>query len=377
MLRVIGITFDHTTNYGSCLQAYALGHVITQMRIGNESCTYEMIPICRMPEHKKKQLDKRREGTLKQRTIYTLNDLGFHFHRLRFRGFERRHFRFVKVSRLAELPELNKQADAFICGSDVVWNSGFNCMTKAFYLDFARKYKFSYAASFGWKEIPDKEMAEVGEYLRALDSISCREASGCAMVESYLGKPAELTADPVLLMDRQEWSRIAGKKRAGQGYIFVYVTHITSAMKQFLERIRSQTGLKIVASASGLKNCMEMGIVQVQSPEQWLRLLRDADYVVTNSFHATAFSVLFHKKFFTVVGGEKEGGINIRMSDFLRSMGLESRMLNEVPEQLDLSEIDFSGADRAIEQMRVDSMAYLRRNLEAAYQRKIQAEEAK
>ena len=117
-----------------------------------------------------------------------------------------------------------------------------------------------------------------------------------------------------------------------------------------------------------------MGRLQIPSPEEWLQLLRDAEYVVTNSFHATAFCIVFHKKFFTVVNGEKNKGINVRMYDFLHTIGLEGRMLNSVPDQIDLSDIDYSNTNKTIEKMREESMSFLRRNLEAAYQQKIESE---
>lgn len=96
---------------------------------------------------------------------------------------------------------------------------------------------------------------------------------------------------------------------------------------------------------------------------------------MTNSFNATAFSRMFHKKFFTVVNGPKDGGINIRMYDFLKSMGLEDRLYNAVPDVIGTSDIDFTYADTEFVRQREFSLKYLRDNLEAAYQEKLKLEE--
>ena len=115
------------------------------------------------------------------------------------------------------------------------------------------------------------------------------------------------------------------------------------------------------------------GMLFVQSPNEWVSLLKEAEYVVTNSFHATVFSVIFHKKFYTVVDTDRTKGTNVRMYDFLNTIGLESRFCSSVPDTIDLSEIDYTTADEKIASMRTESLAYIQRNLEEAYKQKIVA----
>ena len=375
MLRVVGITLDHKTNYGSCLQAYALAHAVESMEIGGEACSYRLIPITKTPEWA--QCVKRSEGpaSLVRRLERTAVGLGLRLHWRQFAAFYREKIRFVSLPSAAALPALNELADAFVCGSDVIWNPTFTFHMGAFYLDFARKYKFSYAASFGRAEIPDSEIEEIRENLLALDGISCREETGCAVIRERIGAQARPVLDPVLLLDRGAWDQVAEKGGGSGKTIFVYVTHLNETIKRFVADLKRRTGLKVIYSAAGPKQCLQLGVLQVQKPERWLRQLRDAEYVVTNSFHATAFAVLYHKKFFTVVQGDKGKGIYVRMDDFLKKIGLEDRICNRMPETPPLGEIDYGEADRAIERLRADSLAFLRENLEAAYRRKTQAEE--
>ena len=132
----------------------------------------------------------------------------------------------------------------------------------------------------------------------------------------------------------------------------------TSSLMAFQLWIET-TGQKIIQSAYAPKQAIKQGMIQVQKPERWLQLLRDAEYVVTNSFHATVFSILFHKKFFTVVHGEKAKGINVRMNDFLTSVGLEDRIYSSIPNKIDTEDIDYTDADEKIASLREESLTFL------------------
>lgn len=356
MLRVCGVTFDHTINYGSCFQAYALQTAIENLQIRGEQCEYGLIPVQTLLDYPVKR-------SWQRNVIKPILKL----HRTQFVPFEKKCMKYVPVSRLTDLPRLNEQMDVFVCGSDVVWNPDFNHGLGAFYLDFAYKYKFSYAASFGKAEIPDEIITSIRPKLSQLNDISVRESSGITLVKQCTGKQATLVADPVLLLNKNDWNKVAEPFTSNEKYIFVYVTHLNQTIRDFISKLHKKSGLKIVYSAYGPGQALRLGIIQVQKPERWLQQLREAEYVITNSFHATAFSVLFHKKFFTVVHGEKGQGINVRMNDFLNSMGLEDRIFSAVPETIDLNEIQFSEADKKIEALRQKSLDYLQTNLEKAY----------
>ena len=144
MLKVCGITYDHTINYGSCLQAYALQKVIDSIKVGNhDSCLYELIPLWTCKDYPKKRL----------KNFMGLQLLQF-YHRS-FAGFEKKYMRYAKCNSIATLDSFNGDTDAFVCGSDVIWNPYHNKGVSAYYLDFAKKYAFSYAASFGSTSLDD------------------------------------------------------------------------------------------------------------------------------------------------------------------------------------------------------------------------------
>lgn len=298
-------------------------------------------------------------------------------HRKQFEGFHEKYMNYADVYSMDELAALNQSTDAFVCGSDVIWSPDFNFDLGAYYLDFAKKYAFSYAPSFGKCDIGEQELSQVKDWISRLNGVSVREHSSAATANRILDKNVPVVADPVLLLNCEEWDKVAElpRKTAGKPYIFAYSTHLTPEYQQFLKQLQKQTGFKVVRSTWKPRNAMKQGFIQVQTPPRWLQLLRDAAFVVTNSFHGTVFSVLYHKAFFTVVQGNKGGGSNIRMNDFLSALELGDRMYSSVPNHIDTSTPSYEGVDNMVTCMREDSMDYLRKNLEAAYQQKIQLEQ--
>lgn len=367
-MLVCGLTYDHTINYGSLFQAFALQSAIESIDISGEKCEYQLIPIRKFTDWPDNCRSARKKRHIN--IISSIIRFGIYFHRLQFKEFEKQKVHFADVTNMKSLPSLNQKADAFVCGSDVIWNSHFNFYLPAFFLDFANKYKFSYAASFGKATINNREIAQIQSFLPLFNDLSCRERTGQDIIEKYTGRKAMVVADPVLLLDSFFWNSIAGEKHKSRKFIFIYITHNNPVIKKFLNILVHQTKLKVIYASYGPKQAIQSGKIQIQKPDKWLRLIRDAEYVVTNSFHATVFCTLFHKKFFTVVQGGKDKGINVRMNDFLQMIGLEDRLFSSVPEILDLDEIDYRTADREIMKMREESMIFLRKNLEAAYQQR-------
>ena len=370
MLRVCGVTYNHTTNYGSCMQAYALQTAIEKMTVCNDACHYELVPLLKCGDYPAKA---RKNKKLHIRLLYKA---GLHLSRIPFRRFHNSMMKHAKCKRMADLEKLNDEFDAFVCGSDVIWRPKFNYNHPAYYLTFAHKYKFSYAASFGTSDIQDI-VAEHQEQLMQFDQISLRESSSQPLVEQYTGKKAEVVADPVLLLQKNDWDQVAKGKPKG-GYIFVYLTAgETKAIKRIINQLQNETHLPVKKTVWNervlrqIKKRLKEGRILEDTPQKWLHRIKDAEYVVTNSFHATVFSTIFQKKFFTVAYGTGiDKAENIRPYDYLRRLGLLDRMLLDAPASFDLSPIDYTYANEQIKEIREHSLNYLKQNLEAAYLRK-------
>ena len=370
MLKVYGLTYDHTTNYGSCFQAYALQHTIENMVIQGEHPSYFLIPLSTFRDSPVIASSKNVSFIIHVKRI--LRKLIKFIHRKQFIPFEKDFMKYANCHRFADLSLLNNDADAFVCGSDVIWNPDFNSRRGVFFLDFATKHKFSYAASVGKAEVDKEYITFMKEELASFDAISVREKTSLKIVKKCTEKDVQVVVDPVILLDSEEWEKVMVKQPCNNKYIFAYTTHFNNTFKTFLQALKKKTGLQVILFEwnESVSKLIKHGMLFVQSPNEWVSLLKEAEYVVTNSFHATVFSVIFHKKFYTVVDTDRTKGTNVRMYDFLNTIGLESRFCSSVPDTIDLSEIDYTTADEKIASMRTESLAYIQRNLEEAYKQK-------
>ncbi len=351
--------------------------MIEKTVIAGDNCLYRLIPAALFPKNvsSARGLKNQIKTIVKSR----LNA----FRRKRFEGFEDRYMHYASCSTLEELTGLNEQTDAFVCGSDVVWNLDLTQGKPLFFLDFAEKYKFSYAASFGVMDIhkdfdhyrgklPPEDV--FGKYLPGLDQISVREKSAVGQVKSVSGRDAVQVCDPVLLLSKEEWCGIAAEPKRRKPYIFAYSTYTSPNYLAFLEKLKSQTGLPVINVTWKIKESIKNRAFFVPTPEEWLRLLMDAEYVVTNSFHATAFSVLFNKTFYCVMRDKRRIGTRVRLYDFVEDLGLSCQIYAEIPDAISLTPPDFTRTNGVLEGHRRESMRFLRENLEAAYRAKLERE---
>ncbi len=365
-MQIYGVTYTHTSNYGSCLQAFALQYSIGHMSICGEKCEHELVPV--------DIFVRSISGRKKKSIIKKLRSVLANIYKYRIRQFERQYMRFSSCSAMEMLPALNETADAFVCGSDVIWNPKYNHGLTCFYLDFAEKYAFSYAASFGASELSEAYFQKYGKYIDKLDAISVRESQGLENVARCTDKPASVTVDPVFLLSREQWNELAEAENKNGKYILVYSIGKWKLQDDFVKKLKKQTGLKVKVLVGNQNAALQEKVFTLVSPQRWLQLIRDAEYVVTNSFHGTAFSLIFHKKFFSVVHGKINEGFNIRTYSILSKLGMQERMLNSIPDSIDLSSPDYSAADDRLKEITASSLAFLQTNLEAAYRRKLQTE---
>ena len=378
MFNVCGVTFDHTTNYGSCFQAYALQTAIEAMTIQGEKCHYDLLPTAILMAEKQSQKSSGENNfisSIKKKILASLHKE----RRKHFAEFENKYMHFADCKRMQELPSLNEQYDAFVCGSDVVWNVNYTQGESMYFLDFADKYKFSYAASFGVMDIDrdynslsnGKSAREIFQtYLPKLNQISVRESGAVDTAQKLSGKPVVHVCDPVLLLSPEHWDKLAGKAKGKKHYIFAYSTYVNTKYMAFLKQLRKETGLPIIHVTWDFKAALTNGLLFGPRPEKWLQLMRDADYVVTNSFHGVVFCTLFHKTFWFPLRDDIINGSGIRLFDFLHLCGLDERMVIGAPPHIDLSPLDYSKTDERIRQFREKSIEFLKTNLQVAQEKR-------
>lgn len=229
--------------------------------------------------------------------------------------------RYVSNEDLKANPPL---ADVYFAGSDQIWNTLFNNgKDHAFYLDFAPKdsIKASYAASFATATVAEEYKPQIKKWLLNLDFISVREKTGVEIIENLGIKGATTVLDPVFLLEEEKWSPVCKKLDLKDEYILTYAFNGDENIKSFVFEKAKKEGLKIysVLDCDYADKCFYN-----EGPAAFLSLVKNAKFVVSNSFHATAFSLIFKKQF--VVFNRVEG-INSRMTDLLKIAGLENRLV--------------------------------------------------
>ncbi len=326
----IGImTMHKVLNYGSALQAYALQHHISST--GNDAELIDYI----FPNGKRKSA-----GSIKATIINSVANALVYFpkkrKKQRFAAFYDSYFNCSKeqFNSPEELMEFKPEYDVLITGSDQVWNPKHIKDDLSFFLPFAGKEmpKYSYGSSFSTATIPDTLSETFRKNLMRYNQISVREKSGLEIVKNLTGKEADFVCDPTLLLTKEEWSAMADKAdnkfQFPKGkYILVYLLRYAydpyPAVTDIINKIQEELQLPIVVldpslSESKFKNSTN---VRDAGPLEFLKLVRDAAFVVTSSFHGTAFSLNLEVPFFSII--KERGRFDTRMTDLLDRAGAD------------------------------------------------------
>lgn len=256
--------------------------------------------------------------------------------------------------------------DAFLCGSDQLWlpsNLGSHFYTLEFAPDW--KDKISYATSFGVSSIPWYQKNRTAGYLKRFHALSTREVVGAKIIENLTGRAGHVVCDPTLLFDAEEWLGIIHDENIiSEPYIFCYFLGASSEHREAALKFKKETDLKLV-TCPFLDNYVEsdrnFGDLQMfdMDSSDFVNLIRHADYILTDSFHGSVFSILNHKKFLTF--DRFKAGTNSRNSridSLCTLLGLnERRYTGEVTKVI--SQIDYAAVDSKLLALRTDSISFL------------------
>lgn len=376
MKKVGIITILKVNNYGAELQSYALQKKLNFLGYDAEIIDYLYY---KNPQHKRegiskpfypypfKTMVKELVFALKAKLIALRSSSDYQNRNKHYEDFHRKFNRLSAVcyDRFSKLYSNPPVYDAYCVGSDQVWNPRCCTNIEPYFLTFAPKgaKRFSYASSFGVTAVPDSAAAKYGELLGSLDNIGVRESSGVKLVEELSGRMAKLVLDPTLLLTSNEWREVEREVNGiPQKYVLVYELQPLPYIMALAKQIAKANGYKIVrickdasdkARGAAVINIADAG------PSEFVWLVAHASFVVTNSFHGTAFSVNFNKPFFCVIRRGKNN--NSRQLDLLAACGLTARVVYDGEQFPDLlyPSIDFDAVNRQMDRMREDSCNYL------------------
>lgn len=253
--------------------------------------------------------------------------------------------------------------DCYVLGSDQIWNPEITYgVRKAYFGAFQNKYKkrvVAYAASIGGEENDRKYDAEFGECLKSVDVISLREQLSAPYIEKRFHRKTVTVTDPVLFLPQEQWQEIETDVKEN-GFILFYETEQNPSMRAYASRLSADKNLKVIELK--YRKVRHDKVFQVDysaGPSEFLGYIHKAAYVITNSFHATAFSIIYKKQFVTFL--HKSRGA--RLSNLLGLLELNSRMADG-NEAIDIDQyIDWSQVEMHIKQLTAQSGSYLLNNL--------------
>ena len=315
-MKKIGIlTYFLGFNYGATLQAYALADFLNSS--GFQSKVIHFIPKIHIRTSHLFVLPRSRKA-IKENILSFLTLI---YQLKRKRGFEDFIDQCIPLSsekNISEndIPSTCEQFDAVICGSDQIWNPRLKGAVEGFFLPHGKGFRrIAYAPSIGnghFNEYP--EINRIKQFIANFDYLSVRDKASQKELESCFSIKADTVVDPTLLANREAFFKIAAPGQTKRQFIFLYSVKMSKKTIQAARDLSNRTGLPVLSLFSGRaslswlrnKDLIPGGKV---GPQEFLAYIRDAEYVITDSFHGCVFSLIFQKKFFIIKNEDLQGNL--------------------------------------------------------------------
>lgn len=366
MKKVGIVTFHWADNFGAVLQNYALQKTIEKLDIEVEDINYIPQQLVKGYGHELNLFELIKEYGIK------IGMKSFLYRLYIYKNIENRRkvfekFRKEKLSISKKIYKDEKSIydnppnyDYYITGSDQVWGPDFYKKSSGIYfLNFINNKgkKIAYAASLAEK-VPADLISDYKKYVNQFDSIAIREKSGKEFIKTITEKNVEVTLDPTLLLKMDEWSKIAKVPSITEKYILVYDLEYNENVIEIVNEISEKTGIKVINFSNVKKYKNVFGTFLYDGPEEFLGYFKNAEMIITNSFHGTVFSILFNKIFFTIPHTTRGS----RMIDLLNELQLNERIIYK-KEEIVTSDIDYVKVEELLEKIREKSVNYLKESL--------------
>lgn len=341
-MRIGILTHELKYNYGGILQNYALQQALK--KLGHEPVTIDYKQEIGLTT-KIKSLAKRFiaryifRKNIKVKGWPSVDDSNIIQQYTR--GFVEKYITTTDRIKLSELAKFKDNFNAIVVGSDQVWRPRY--FGKQIYEMFLKSFpdtipKIAYAASFGvdYWEFTDKQTAICRELAQRFKAISVREASGVGLCKTHLNTDAVHVLDPTILLDKDDYIKLVKQENTpspGKG-IMAYVLDKSPEKDAIIQAVSKRLGLpsfsvmpkSTFANSDCIDNCTFPPVTS------WIRGFMDADFVVTDSFHGTVFSIIFNKPFISI--GNKNRGLD-RFASLLETFHLEGHLISDIKELKD------------------------------------------
>ncbi len=336
-MKIAKITWLYNGNYGSVLQAVALQKFLKNNRIDvvdlnyNASLTTKLMNWFLNRNSMDLMVGKFKESKMKKSIG---DDERFRIRAQRFDEFKKKNLNVTKLcTKNSQIKEISKEYDTFICGSDQIWSPAL--LNPIFYLSFVdnEKTKISYAPSFGVIKTTDYKKKKISKLLSRFDSISVRETQGQTLVKELIGKDVTVQVDPTMLLNKDDWNEyIEESKIENKKYIFCYLLTPNQKYIDNIKEFADKKGLEVVIVPT-IKGPFNTGFKEIPEagPAEWLNLIKNAEYIFTDSFHGCIFSIIFEKEVFLYkrFSDESKNSENSRVYTLTKWLDIEERLIDE------------------------------------------------
>lgn len=354
------ITIAHGVNYGNKLQNYALEATLRQLgfevetlkqKVSYLTLLHDLINKLRRPVESFKEIKPKRQRAAK------------------FALFNKDYLSFARysIARKTDIAKISGVYDYFVLGSDQVWNPYFRMYNRAAMFGYGLKpgQAVPYAPSFGVSSIPGAQRTQITKYLKALKYISVREKQGQEIVNELTGRKDTVhVLDPTLLLSADDYRVIASKPKdfginKGKGYILTYfLGQAAGALRDDIQSTARANNLDVINL-----NDINDSVVYSYGPSEFLYLFDNASLVLTDSFHAAVFSIIFRRPFVVFDRSrDKEASMNSRIESLLDVTGLHDRYNIDLKSKK-LFKPDYSAVSERLEKEQQKSLNYLKKAL--------------
>lgn len=391
-MKTATVTWITYNNYGTELQAYALQQYLKELQIENTIISDKDIVIKSKTKFPKEVVTKITE-TPQKRILRLLKKYCCHpvlffkilceilsdFTRKKeeasyfesqqcIEQFKKNDLTILYGKTRHEMTNLNDEFDAFICGSDQIWSTIERNFDGFFYLDFANKKKISYAASIGSNIIPDNKTSKISEWLQGFSAISVREEKTAEQLSKLLKKPVQWVADPTLLHNSDFWTSFSQDFKVPKSqYLLCYFLENKEWYHEYAMSVAKYLNLKLVIIPSRVEITHRKGVLHsAVGPREFVGLFRSADYILTDSYHGSIFSLIFEKKFLYLkrfCDGHPENQ-NIRIESLFGYLGILNNIVEEKKfDSDDMKYLSYAEISKKLVEFREKSREYIQFNL--------------
>lgn len=267
----------------------------------------------------------------------------------------------------------DKNYAAIVAGSDQIWNITLEDGDDAYFLPWVKNAKkIAYAPSFGAKNILkySKDIEKYKNYLRDFDSLSIREYNGKKWIKDLINKEVDVLLDPTLLLNSSDYEKIEFKdNKINNKYIFFYCPSFNSKICEFVKKVAEKYNLNVYVWSTKsyyIKRVWKYGfkLPLFENPSMYLNMIKNAELVITTSYHGTIFSTIYRKKFLTIKNGEMYGDDD-RVITLLDQMNMKDRLFSfNFDDSVDyLAPVDYTSYENNIKKLQEKSIEYLKMNI--------------